>query len=1012
MARPERDARALARRLRDAAARRRAVRRGPLLSVVLVVRGPAGHLGACLDSVLASRHRPLEVLVVADPADPAGAEAAASLPPSRGVRRAPLSGHRPWLDDAVATARGDLLAFVDGDDLVPADGFAALVRCLTGADADVAVGRRKPPPAGRGRSAAWEQPPPERDAAGGEARDLAGSPAVLADLTLTGKVFRLARWRASGLSLPSWHAAAGSVAGAYLAARGGVAVSTATVYEEQARDVSAPVPEQARFDPDVAATRLEGLRAAARLVQRERPALLADWAAAVLTHLLPPLYVDAVGGGPRYLERLAPAADDLLSLARPLSAVPVAARVGAWLAAHGPLEAVALFCDHLADNPDGLPTLTDGQARVVVLPDGLQPEPPRELLRVEPVDGRLRTRAGRLVREGGRLRLDGAAFVDYCADEEPPEVVLGPGGVTMEVHRRTDPRLNLWARRAWEDRSGSGFTAWVDAGVLPPGGDLRLEISLGGRRAGLPVSGPEEPVLPREPGSTVVLSEISLDGDVLSLTGTGGDRPASLRLSGPRGQTARVPVTGGPGALTARVPLRTALFGAQVHLPAGRFEVALETADGERLPCQWSGSLLAAPPELVGARAALTLADDSGRAVVVLGAPLGDCDRSAFGQARLRASVYAAPAPTPYPSTVLLETFRGRSAGDNPGAIGRELVSRDPGLDLVWVTDDPSVEPPEGTRAVARRSREWYDVLARARVYVGNAGAPYWFAKKPGQVHLQTWHGTPLKRIGEDRGPGDFQTWRHRRRIAAQAAGWDALVSPSPFCSRVFRSAFRYDGPMLEVGYPRNDVLRSAEAGAVRTRVRRALGVAEDERVVLYAPTWREYVGVRDSKPLYLDAEALTRRLPDTVVLVRGHYNATTSKDVFAGHPRIKDVTRYPDIADLYLAADTLVTDYSSVMFDFALTDKPLVLLVPDLDQYRDVERGFYFELEDRAPGPLVASTGEVAEVLEGPDGWAPARRRFRDEFCPWDDGRASARVADFLLERLRSEAGRPGVVP
>ena len=95
--------------------------------------------------------------------------------------------------------------------------------------------------------------------------------------------------------------------------------------------------------------------------------------------------------------------------------------------------------------------------------------------------------------------------------------------------------------------------------------------------------------------------------------------------------------------------------------------------------------------------------------------------------------------------------------------------------------------------------------------YVANAGAPYWFTKKPGQVHLQTWHGTPLKRIGEDRGPGDFATWRHRRRIAAQAAGWDALVSPSRFCSPIFRSAFRFDGPMLEVGYPRNDVLVSAD---------------------------------------------------------------------------------------------------------------------------------------------------------------------------------------------------------
>jgi CDP-glycerol glycerophosphotransferase len=315
----------------------------------------------------------------------------------------------------------------------------------------------------------------------------------------------------------------------------------------------------------------------------------------------------------------------------------------------------------------------------------------------------------------------------------------------------------------------------------------------------------------------------------------------------------------------------------------------------------------------------------------------------------------------------------------------------------VWVVDDPAVEVPAGTRAVARRTEEWHALLGHARGYVANAGAPYWFDKPAGQFHLQTWHGTPLKRIGEDRGPGDFSTWRHRRRIAAQAAGWDALISPSPYCSEIFRSAFRYPGRMLESGYPRNDVLVN-DGGEVRRRVRERLGITAADRVVLYAPTWREYLGVRTSKPLYLDPERLTAEMPDTVLLVRGHYNSTGQQDLFTGHDRIHDVTRYPDIADLYLAADALVTDYSSVMFDFVLTDRPVVLLVPDLDRYRDVERGFYLDLETRAPGPLVASTDAVVEVLRGADAHGAERAAFRREFCPWDDGRASARVVDDLL--------------
>jgi CDP-glycerol glycerophosphotransferase len=158
---------------------------------------------------------------------------------------------------------------------------------------------------------------------------------------------------------------------------------------------------------------------------------------------------------------------------------------------------------------------------------------------------------------------------------------------------------------------------------------------------------------------------------------------------------------------------------------------------------------------------------------------------------------------------------------------------------------------------------------------------------------------------------------------------------------------------------------------------------------------------VRDAKPLYLDAEELTAALPDVVVLVRGHYNSLREDDVLVGRPRVRDVTRYPDIADLFLAADALVTDYSSVMFDFALTDRPQVLLVPDLEQYRDVERGFYLDLERQHPGPLVTTTAEVADVLAGPDRHAAAREAFRRDFCPLEDGRASERVADFVLARL-----------
>jgi CDP-glycerol glycerophosphotransferase len=509
-----------------------------------------------------------------------------------------------------------------------------------------------------------------------------------------------------------------------------------------------------------------------------------------------------------------------------------------------------------------------------------------------------------------------------------------------------------------------------------------------------------DPVRPAD----VVLRDARLAADRLCVTA--GDRPFRVRAHGSKGETAWAGSQAVDGRQVAELPLTTDLFGDQVLLPAGRYELELVSPQGRSL----SGALDlfsdGLPQELVGERLAVRLRDGGSEVRLVVAAPLSAADRSAFGQQRLRTAVYAGPPVGPRPGTWLLETFRGRSVGDSPGAVGRELLARNRdeqlGLDIGYVVDDPSVAVPEGARAVVRRTREWYDAMGHAAVYVANAGAPYWFEKRPGQLHLQTWHGTPLKRIGEDRGPGDFSTWRHRRRIAAQAAGWDAMVSPSPYCTEIYRSAFGFEGPVLDIGLPRNDVLVAPDAPLLREQVRARLGIEPGQRVVLYAPTWRQYVGVLDAKPLYLDAERLLRDVPDAVVLLRGHYNSTRQDDVFAGHPRIRDVTRYPDVADLFLAADALVTDYSSVMFDFVLTDRPVVLLVPDLDQYRDVERGFYFDIEAGGPGPLVRSTEEVAAALLAPDAYAARRASFRERFCPFDDGGASRRVVDHLLERSR----------
>jgi len=201
---------------------------------------------------------------------------------------------------------------------------------------------------------------------------------------------------------------------------------------------------------------------------------------------------------------------------------------------------------------------------------------------------------------------------------------------------------------------------------------------------------------------------------------------------------------------------------------------------------------------------------------------------------------------------------------------------------------------------------------------------------------------------------------------------------------------------MWTLGYPRNDVIARGDAGPARER----LGITT-ERVVLYAPTWRDgRLAAADP----LDAAQLAAGLgPGWTVVARGHARTMADRARVVGD-RVVDATDYPDASDLLALADVLVTDYSSVMFDFSASGRPMVFFVPDLEEYRGEVRGFYFDLAARAPGPLVRTAQEcVAAVLAADQDtgrWAQRYAAWRAEFNPLDDGAAARRVVDALVDR------------
>jgi CDP-glycerol glycerophosphotransferase len=352
--------------------------------------------------------------------------------------------------------------------------------------------------------------------------------------------------------------------------------------------------------------------------------------------------------------------------------------------------------------------------------------------------------------------------------------------------------------------------------------------------------------------------------------------------------------------------------------------------------------------------------------------------------------------------TILFDSWRGEFS-DNPRAISEELHRRGAEFRHVWVLDPLRAgEVPAWVEPVAPGSIGHLSMLGRARYLVANRTVPGFHRKRRGTTFLQTWHGTPLKRIGFETRWRDTRPGRQARTtLERNVPNWDLLLSPNSFSTPIMREAFRFSGEILETGYPRNDLLVSPEAAAIRGRVRAELGIPEGKRAVLYAPTFR------DDAPFALEpyVQRLARGLGDDyVVLLRTHTLDADGLSLDRGAP-FKDVSLHPDNRELFLAADVLVTDYSSLMFDFAVTRKPILLFTPDLARYRDELRGFYFDLEAEGPGPLFDTVEELQAAVEDLEAvverWKDMYARFVERFCHLDDGHASERVVDALLVSL-----------
>lgn len=500
----------------------------------------------------------------------------------------------------------------------------------------------------------------------------------------------------------------------------------------------------------------------------------------------------------------------------------------------------------------------------------------------------------------------------------------------------------------------------------------------------------EAPVEPSGPA----VDRIDLDRGVIVVEGRGLSTAPVLRS--PLVAVAATDFTHLGSRFRAEFPTTADRWGRSLPLPLGDYEVV---AGEDALPL--TEDLVDWPTDVADG----ALVGHTTTRGLRLIKPRRPDENTMYGQRALRAA-YADLAGEDLQDAALFQCYWAEVATDSQAAIHRELRRRRPRMRLHWGVRDHSVAVPDGATPVVAGSREWYAALGSVRYLVKNTEVGAYTRLRPGQVYLQTFHGQPFKLMGRPDFARRMPTWRAEfEAVDRRSAFWDVVCLPYPEAADFYRDAYGWSGPAFDHGLPRTDGLLADDADEVRRRTRALLGIAEDQVAVLHATTWRDDLSTGDNTsadPGLLDVHALAARLGERfVVLQRSHTSVARSQRRVGSGERVVDVTDHPEINDLVLASDLAILDYSSLRFDYAITGKPMVFFVPDLDRYAGQVRGFLFDFAESAPGPLVRDARELPGLLTDTswtDRYVEAYAAFNARFNAHHDGRAAERVVDGLL--------------
>lgn len=998
-------------------ARLRRARQDPVLTVVMPVYNVADYLPEALDSVLGQTLADLEVVAVDDGSTDGCLEILRDYE-RRDFRvrvlTQPNAGQGVARNLGVARARGEFLTFMDSDDTLPPDAYAAMVDGLRRSGSDFSVGNLRRSRHGELHRMIWSRTVHRRDRIGVRIEEF---PDAIQDIIACNRMFRTSFWR--------------DRVGGF---RGGIAyedhVPMLAAYVRATRfDVLHQVTYHWRIREDLTSTgqqkaRLQNLRDRITVKQEAHDLLRSEasetvhaaWVGRALEVDFPPFLPFALTGEDDYRALLAQTYRTFLDRVTPaaLDQVRVAMRVRAHLAAQERWEDLFEADDWLR-GVQNLPPTTVLDGRLTAdFPDtctwaAALPDDQRWLA---PLESHFEGAVEHLEWTEHSLRITGWAWLRGL-DMHSPGVrawlVSASGERVAVVAEQTHlPEADAWGPLSFASPADGGFVLTIESSVLTTG-RWAVEVEL--TQDGLTTSGTLHGRVARSaavrPGSGVVGGlRVTTEWDgstgltLLVTPGTALDpvghevevESVSLEESGVvvdlspfRGTLEDARLVCGSAAITA--------LGAWAATDRARltFPLAPATPDGTYAlhvngqPVHAGAAFASRAPHRFfgGGRNLQAGQRPDGGAVLVLSPPLAPTELGPVNQHRLQRELQR--------STALTDSvFLG--AGEDQDAMQEQLARERPDL------------PVSREGAPVRGTRAWYAALATARFLSLEEDLGAWFTTRPGQRRLRTLPGHPY-------GPVGVSAWRREqmlehlvnREVAHVHRQWDTLLSPDETSVSWLRAQYRWDGEVLVAGRPRTDVILRGDRAAVRSRLLAQLGLPEETVLVLHAPDARDEHDVRGpAGDRGLDLERLGRALADRDDVVVLHRTAAGDRRRWTlprGPSPVRDVTAHPRVTELVVAADVALLDYSGLRFDWALTGRPVLFHVPDLEVWH-AHRETAYPWEETAPGPWLRTLDEVVDALRDPVTDPVALAVFNARFNALNDGHATARVLRHLLDQ------------